>query len=120
MTLVLVTDVLHPDSPASPVSLLAATAAPIWTPPAYVDPGPAGGAAVQPIATHNCVIISADGTNTAPVLLLFGTGTPSAANYHYSLAPGTSLVFSPGMSVLYRGPVQGFSTAAAKVGIAIF
>jgi hypothetical protein len=56
------------------------------------------------------------------IYILFGTGTPSAANYHIALPPGASA----GWGVLgtsdgiWRGPIQAVGSAAGlKLAVAV-
>jgi hypothetical protein len=116
--LVNATDVLQSFSPASPVSLIAATSGPVYTPPSQVDPGQAGGAAIPPGDETNGLMISADSANTAVVYLLLGNGTASATNWHIALPAGTAWDGTIS-GCLWRGPVQGFSSAAAKLGVSV-
>ncbi len=80
----------------------------------------AAGASQQLLAANierNGLIVSVDSLATAPVYLLLGTGTASATNWHVCLAAGA---FWAGMlsALVWRGPVQVFSTAAGRVGVA--
>jgi hypothetical protein len=116
--LVNATDLLNPDTPVSPVSLAAATATPIYTVGAETTGGVTGGAGTGSAPEHNGVLVSADSANTATVYLLLGPGTVSATNWHIVLPAGSLWDGTIGGTV-WRGAISGFSSAAAKVGIAI-
>lgn len=118
MALVNATDVLSPDSPASPVTIGATSAGTVYTPPNYIDPGPVGGGAIAPGAEHNGITISADSANTGTAYLLLGTGTPSAANWHIALPAGQFWDGTVGGCV-YRGPVKCWNGAAAGINLGV-
>ena len=62
--------------------------------------------------------MSADSANAAVVYLLLGTGIASATNSHVTVPPGATWPGTVG-GVVWRGAIQGFSSAAAKVGVAV-
>lgn len=113
-------DALNPDSPTtSPVSLTASTAGPIFTPGAYQElSGPNYGAPIPPATEHNGILVSADSANAAVVYLLLGPGTASATNWHVALPAGMMWDGTIGGTV-WRGAISGFSSSAAKLGVAI-
>lgn len=66
---------------------------------------------------RNGLSVSVDSAATAPVYLLLGTGVASATNWHVCLAAG-GYWYGQLSEVVWRGPVQAFSTAAGRVGVA--
>lgn len=112
--LVTIVDALSGDSPASPVSMTLATSTQLLG----LDAGLASTDGVSPSVEHNGVQVSSDSANSAAVYLLLGGGVASANNWHVCLAAGGSWPGTIG-GVVWRGAVQGFSTAAAKVGVVV-
>ncbi len=78
------------------------------------------GASAQLIGLNterNGITVDVDSAAAASVYLLFGTGTASATNFHICL-PAGAMWDGQISSVLWTGPVQFFSTAGGKVGVA--
>lgn len=112
--LVNITDQLNADSPTSPISVSAATSTQLLG----VAAGQASTDGVSLTTEHNGVQVSADTANTAVVYLLLGSGVASATNWHVALAAGGSWPGTLG-GVVWRGAIQAWCSAAAKVGVAV-
>lgn len=75
----------------------------------------ASGASAQLIGAgpeRNGLQITVDPSGTGTVYFLLGTGTASATNFHFAVAPAGDPW--PGMisGVVWRGPIQFFGTGA--------